>query len=121
MRLLADENIQQPTVRFLSARVWDVVWAPEAGLAGAADEPLFRYAQQLGRTLLTYNAHFADLRQLAAGRHHGVIRLRYGNQRADAVHPRLAAALESLRDQDLRDTLVTLTDERIRMRKTLPG
>jgi predicted nuclease of predicted toxin-antitoxin system len=120
MQLLADENIQQVTVRFLSERGWDILWAADEGLSGAPDERIFEHAQRRRRILLTYNAHFADIRELAIHAHHGVIRLRYSNQRVDFVHAHLLAALDHLKGQDLRDTLVTLTDDRIRIRKTLP-
>lgn len=119
MRLLADENIQPDTVRLLRERGFDVLGAFDAGLGGAPDPRVFAEAQRLERMLLTYNAHFADLRALAAQRHHGIVRLRFSNQRVDFVHPRLLAALEKLGQQDLRDTLVTLTDDSIRLRKTL--
>jgi predicted nuclease of predicted toxin-antitoxin system len=119
MQLLADENIQQVTVWFLREQGWDILWAADESLAGADDARLFARAQERQRILLTYNAHFADLRKLAAHPHHGIIRLRFKNQRVDFVHPRLCAALEHLKPQDLRNTLVTLTDDHIRVRKTL--
>ncbi len=121
MQLLADENIQQPTVRFLHARGWDIRWIPDEGLAGADDSRVFAYAQQGNRALLTYNADFVDIRALATSRHSGIIRLRFSNQRQDVVNPHLLAALEQLRKVDLNDTLVTITDDRIRIRKTFPS
>lgn len=118
MQLLADENIQQPTVRFLQDRGWDIRWIPDEGLSGADDASVFTYAQKGCRALLTYNADFVDVRVLDASSHSGIIRLRFSNQHQDFVHPHLLAALEQLRHADLRDTLVTITDERIRLRKT---
>jgi predicted nuclease of predicted toxin-antitoxin system len=120
MQLLADENVQQPTVRLLQDRGWDVRWIPDEGLAGADDVRVFGHAQEGRRTLLTYNADFVDVRALAAGRHFGIIRLRFSNQRRDFVHLHLLAALEQLRNEDLGDTLVTIADDRIRVRKTRP-
>jgi hypothetical protein len=37
------------------------------------------------------------------------------------VNPHLLSALEQLRQVDLNDMLVTITDDRIRMRKTHPS
>lgn len=119
MRILADENIQDVTVQFLRGRGWDIVAAADEGLSGLSDERIFEHAQAHQRIVLTYNAHFSDLRELAADRHVGVIRLRFSNQRAAVVHPLLESALEKLKGQDLRDALVTLSDDRIRVRKTL--
>lgn len=120
MKLLADENIQRPTVRFLQDRGWDVRWIPDEGLTGADDASVFGHAQKDCRTLLTYNDDFVDVRALDASPHSGIIRLRFSNQHQDFVHPHLLAALERLRAEDMRDTLVTITDERIRLRKTGP-
>jgi predicted nuclease of predicted toxin-antitoxin system len=118
MQLLADENIQQPTVRFLQDRGWDIRWIPDEGLSGADDASVFGHAKKMCRALLTYNADFVDVRALEASHHSGIIRLRFSNQRQDFVHPHLLAALERLRHEDPCDTLVTITDERIWLRKT---
>jgi predicted nuclease of predicted toxin-antitoxin system len=118
MQLLADENIQQPTVRFLQDRGWDIRWIPDEGLSGADDAIVFGHAQKGCRALLTYNADFVDVRALEATHHSGIIRLRFSNQRQEFVHPHLLAGLEKLRHEDLSDTLVTITDGRIRLRKT---
>jgi predicted nuclease of predicted toxin-antitoxin system len=120
MQLLADENIQQPTVRHLQSRGWDILWIPDVGLAGALDSRVFEYAQEGNRALLTYNADFVDMRALSSTCHGGIIRLRFSNQCQAFVHPRLLAALNQLRNEDLSDTLVTITDDRIRIRKTRP-
>jgi len=121
MHILADENIQQPTVRFLQEQGWDIRWIPDEGMAGSDDERVFEHAQNNHRALLTYNADFVDIRALSVSHHNGIIRLRFSNQRVDFVHLHLIAALEQFRNADLRDTLVTITDDRIRVRKTLPG
>ena len=68
--------------------------------------------------MVTYNADFVDLRALAAVHHHGIIRLRLRDQRLASVHPILQAALAELSGHDLHDTLVTVTNQRIRIRHT---
>ena len=118
MRLLADENIQAVTVRFLQSLGHDVQSVMGAGLKSADDDSVFDHAQAEGRVLLTFNADFADLRELARKNHCGVIRLRVSNQRAAYLHPVLEKALTCFADSDLRNTLVTLADRRTRVRKT---
>ena len=68
--------------------------------------------------MLTYNGDFADIRDLAGKDHHGVIRLRIENQRIGYAHPLFKEALEKLRGLNLRNTLVTVMDDRLRIRKT---
>jgi hypothetical protein len=60
--------------------------------------------------LMTYNEDFADIRELAGKHHSGIIRLRVSNQRA--------AAIDHIRGLDLCDSLVTVSDSRVRIRKT---
>ena len=118
MRLLADENLQEPTLRFLRELGHDVHGVNEAGLKSAPDADIFRQAQQEQRVVLTYNGDFADIRDLTGKDYHGVIRLRIENQRVGYAHPLLKEALEKLRDMNLHNTLVTVMDDRLRIRKT---
>jgi len=118
MRLLVDENLQEPTLAFLRDLGHDVRGIKEEGLRGAADPEIFGRATQTERVLLTYNVDFVDLRKLAGERHHGIIRLRVSNQRISFMHPILRAALERVAGLDLTDTLVTVSDKRVRIRKT---
>lgn len=118
MRILADENIQEPTLRFLRELGHDVRGVHEAGLKSAPDTDVFQQAQQEQRIVLTYNCDFADIRDLAGKNHHGVIRLRIENQRLAYMHPLLKEALGKLHGLSLRNTLVTVMNDRLRLRKT---
>ena len=118
MRILADENIQEPTLHFLRELGHDVRGVNEAGLKSAPDADIFRQAQHEQRVVLTYNCDFADIRDLVGKNHHGVIRLRIENQRVYHMHPLLKEALQKLQDMNLRNTLVTVMDDRLRIRKT---
>ena len=60
MRLLADENIQTATVRFLAGLGHDVQRLDDAGLKSAVDEKIFAHAQNERRILLTFNVDFVD-------------------------------------------------------------
>jgi len=68
--------------------------------------------------VLTYNGDFADIRDLSGKDHYGVIRLRIENQRVGYAHPLLKEAPGKLRDMNLHNTLVTVMDDRLRIRKT---
>lgn len=118
MRLLVDENLQEPTIRFLRKLGHDVLWVNDAGLKTAPDPLIFQRAQQDHRVLLTYNGDFSDVRDLIHHDHPGIIRLRITNQRTDYAHPILAEALEKLNGLQLHNTLVTIMDDRLRIRKT---
>ena len=118
MRLLVDENLQQPTLALLRTLGHDVRGVIEEGLASSDDQTIFAHAHQTQLVLLTYNVHFADLRQLLGKHHSGIIRLRISNQRLSYMHPILEAALNRIQQLELSDSLVTISDERIRIHKT---
>jgi len=118
MRLLADENIQHATVELLRSLGNDVRSIKEEGLASVSDEVVFSHAQKTGRTLITYNADFADIRDLAGRHHGGIIRLRISNQRLHYVQPVLEKAFRVIQDMALGDMLVTISDRRVRIRAT---
>jgi predicted nuclease of predicted toxin-antitoxin system len=118
MRLFADENILVPTISFLRDLGHDVRGVEDVDLGSAPDEAIFAHARQHGRVLLTYNEDFVDLRELVGVQHPGIIRLRIRNQRAWHVHPILQAALEHLVATDMKNTLVTVSDHRVRIRRT---
>ena len=67
MRLFLDENMPVVTPAFLRELGHDAVGVHDEGLVGEDDDCIFRHAKKTGRTLLTYNADFVDLRALGAG------------------------------------------------------
>lgn len=118
MRLLVDEDIQQPTIEFLRQIGHDARGIKEEGLATRSDEIIFERAQQSQRVLLTYNVDFTDIRELAGKHHYGAIRLRITNQRLLYLHPILERVLKDISSVELNDTLVTVSDNRVRVRNT---
>jgi len=118
MRILADENIQEPTLHFLRELGHDVRGVMEVGLKSAPDPDVFQLAQREQRSILTYNCDFTDIRNLTGKNHYGVIRLRIENQRISYMHPLLKEALGKLHSMNLSNTLVTIMDDRLRLRKT---
>jgi predicted nuclease of predicted toxin-antitoxin system len=118
MQLLVDENLQEATLTFLRRLGHDVRGVQEEGLTSADDQIIFHHARRTERVLSTYNVDFVDIRELTGMHHSGVIRLRIRNQRLADMHPILAAALDQLREHDLADSLVTVSDDRIRIRNT---
>ncbi len=118
MRLLVDENLQIPTIELLRKLGHDVVSVYDEDLESREDELIFERARQTNRALLTYNTDFADVRSLADIHHSGVIRLRLVNQRLTVAHAILQLAIAKLQDHDLTDSLVTVSEGRIRIRHT---
>jgi len=94
---LADENVQPSVVRALVERGVDIVGAVDAGLGGALDTEVARFAAEQGRIVLTHDRGFAG--QMAALRSPppGVVVLRPG----DMARDRVLAAIDVLPVPDL--------------------
>lgn len=118
MRLLADENIQPATVELLRSIGNDVQCIREEGLSSISDADVFSHARETGRTLITFNTDFADIRDLAGRHHPGIIRLRVSNQRTSYLHPVLERAFKKIGNMAMADMLVTICDRRLRIRHT---
>jgi len=69
MRLFCDENIRDTTTEWLRTLGHDAVSVKEVGIEGADDKAVLDHAIAEGRVLLTFNADFADLRDLAGKEH----------------------------------------------------
>ena len=60
MRLLADENVEAPLVRWLQSQRHDVIWAAEQ-LRGRPDTVLVSAAREENRVLITGDLDFGEL------------------------------------------------------------
>lgn len=119
LTVLLDQNVPRLVGQFLRHRrpEWRVLHASEVGLAGAADERLFQWAQQERAIVVTFDEDFADARMYPLGSHAGVIRLRVWPTTVEQAQEALERLLASVADEDLPGSLVIIDRERIRVRK----
>jgi len=119
MRLLVDENMPRSTLPTLVASGHDAEDVRDVGLRGAADQPIFRYACDQDRMLVTRDLDFANLLQYPLGTHPGILVLRLPETlRPEAVLRTLTAALSQLGGRDLRGDLVIVEWTRVRVRSS---
>ena len=89
----------------------------EIGLATTEDEFVFNTSLANGRTLITFDEGIGDYRELPLPDHHpGVIRLKLHPQRWQWVSTRLAQFLQTTTAEELRDKLIILYNDRVRVR-----
>ncbi|HXG35199.1 MAG TPA: DUF5615 family PIN-like protein [Bryobacteraceae bacterium] len=119
LTVLLDQNVPRLVGQFLRLRrpEWRVLHASEVGLAGAADERIFQWAQQERAIVITFDEDFADARMYPLGSHAGVIRLRVWPTTVEQTQQALERLLENVADEDLPGSLVIIDRERIRVRK----
>lgn len=70
----------------------------EIGLNGATDDSIFRWAQNDGSIVVTFDEDFADARMYPAGPHAGVIRLRVWPSTVENTEAALERLLENVAD-----------------------
>jgi predicted nuclease of predicted toxin-antitoxin system len=123
LTILLDQNVPRLVGQFLRRRrpEWRVLHASEVGLAGAADERVFQWAQEERAIIVTFDEDFADARLYPLGSHAGVIRLRVWPTTVEQTQDALERLLASVPDEDLLQSLVIINRVRIRIRRLRAG
>ena len=117
MKFLADQNVRFRAVLALRKAGYDIMHTSEIGLATTEDEFVFNTALANGRTLITFDEGIGDYRELPLPDHHsGVIRLKLHPQRWQWVSTRLEQFLRTTNAEELKDKLIILYNDRVRMR-----
>ncbi|HEY4611777.1 MAG TPA: DUF5615 family PIN-like protein [Bacteroidota bacterium] len=117
MRFLLDQNLSPQTSAFLRTLGYDVLDVGQLGLAGASDLDILQRARTESRIVITFNADFADVREIPLGNHAGVIRLRIFPQTIEVLHPILKRELAELQSINLSGCLVIIDNWRVRLKR----
>lgn len=117
MKFLADQNVRFRAVLALRKSGYDIIHTSEIGLATTEDEFVFDTSLANGRTLITFDEGIGDYQELPLPEHHpGVIRLKLHPQRWQWVSTRLEQFLQTTTAEELKDRLVILYNDRVRIR-----
>ena len=117
MRLLADVHISPRTVEFLSALGHDVVRVGETLPAQASDETIVSYADEDDRFILTQDLDFSAIIALTGRSSPSLISLRLSSSRIEYVNTILQKVLTDVEDHLVRGAIVTIEDQRVRVRQ----
>lgn len=117
MQFLADQNIRFRAVLALRENGFDILHTSEIALAEAEDHAILNWAIQHNRTLIAFDQGFGDLRQtVLPSRHSGVIRLKLFPQKWEWVNQHLSEFLKSTNESELKNHLIILYNNRVRIR-----
>jgi len=117
-RILVDQNVRIEIAEALRKDGHEVVRAGETGSARRDDEALFRWAADNGFTILTFDVDFAERAYWNPEPHAGIVRLRLEPQTPGHVLPFLRAFLSSYHPEHLKNSLVVLTESKVRIRRS---
>jgi predicted nuclease of predicted toxin-antitoxin system len=117
MKFLADQNVRFRAVLALRKVGYDILHTSEIGLATTEDEFVFNTALANGRTLITFDEGIGDYQELPLPEYHpGVIRLKLHPQRWQWVSTRHEQFLQTTNAEELKDKLIILYNDRVRIR-----
>jgi predicted nuclease of predicted toxin-antitoxin system len=113
-----DQNIPRPVLSWLRVQKpdWVVDHASEVGLAGKPDVDVFRWAQEHGAVIFTFDEDFADQRAYPVGKHHGVVRLRIWPTSIAETKNAIRMLIAEVPGEELAGALVIVGRTRIRIR-----
>jgi predicted nuclease of predicted toxin-antitoxin system len=117
--ILLDQNIPEAIAPWLSDRLpeWRVLHVKTLQLDGAADEVIYRWAQQRDAIIATYDEDFADARMYPLGGHRGIIRLRVWPTTIENTQHALMRLISSVPDSDWHGSLIIIDNHKIRVRR----
>ena len=104
-------------MEFLRGLGHEVVHALDLGLARAADEEIVDQAKAKGMTILTEDLDFGAMLAVTREIEPGVIILRVGNWRREAIEDRLRTVFEALPEESFKNSIATVDRHRVRFRR----
>jgi predicted nuclease of predicted toxin-antitoxin system len=116
MRLKLDENQPRALLGVLREAGHEADTVADEGLAGAADAELASRCRAEGRALLTFDLHFADLRQYPPDQHAGLLVLRLRSHAVRHVLRVVHRILPLLATEPVQGRLWLIGDAQVRIR-----
>jgi predicted nuclease of predicted toxin-antitoxin system len=120
MKSKLDENLPTALAELLRAAGHDTQTVADEGLGGGLDPRILQVAASEGRTLLTFDLDFADVRQYPIGSHAGIVVFRLHDQRWAVLEPPARRLIDSGLLDRLGGGLAIVDESRVRIRTKRP-
>ncbi len=121
MKFKLDENLPTALKELLQAAGHDAMTVADEALGGAADPKVLQIATSEGRTLLTFDLDFADIRRFPIGSHAGIVVFRLHDQRWAVLERPARQLIESGLLDGLQNGLAIVDESRARIRTKKPS
>jgi predicted nuclease of predicted toxin-antitoxin system len=116
VRFKVDENLPVEIAELLGSSGHEADTVADENASGVADTALAALCRREGRTLITLDRGFADIRAYPPGEYQGIVVLRPERQDKDAVLRLSSQLVEALRQHPLAGYLWVLEPHRLRLR-----
>ncbi len=117
MIIKLDENLPIAVAAQLTNLGHDVDTVQDEGLQGYDDDAVWLGAQRDGRFLITQDLDFSDLRRYVFSEHCGLMIVRLHETGLNALSARISDVFQSSEQFDWANSLVIVTDHKIRVRR----
>jgi predicted nuclease of predicted toxin-antitoxin system len=115
MKIKLDENLPTALVELLRAEGHDAMTVADEALGGSKDPEVLQVAASEGRTLLTFDLDFCDIRQYPIGSHAGIVVFRLHDQRWVVLEQPVRRLIESDLLDRLQCGLAIVDESRVRI------
>jgi predicted nuclease of predicted toxin-antitoxin system len=116
MRLLLDQGLPRSAAGILRAVGLDAVHVGECAMATATDLDILDYARRESYVVVTLDADFHALLVLNYAAAPSVVRIRVEGLRAAETADVVQATVNRCRDELLRGAMISVTEDRVRVR-----
>lgn len=116
MKLLIDMNLSPKWVGVLKGGGWEAVHWSSEGSATATDLELMTFAAQHQFTVLTHDLDFGAILATTHGEKPSVVQIRIDDINHAVIGPRVVAVLQQMKSELETGALVTIHEERARVR-----
>lgn len=116
MKVLLDQGLPCSAARLLRDVGIDAVHTGQCGLATANDADILEVARRQGRVVFTLDADFHTLLAMSRAAAPSVVRIRIEGLRADKLAALAQLVVERCRDELAQGAMVSVTEDRIRVR-----
>jgi len=116
MKIKLDENLPAALTQLLRAAGHDPMTVADEALGGSKDPKVLQVATSEGRTLLTFDLDFADIRRYPVGSHVGIVVFRLRDQRWVVLEQPARQLIQSGLLDRLQSGLAIVDESRVRTR-----
>lgn len=116
MKLLFDQGLPRSAAGRLRDYGMDAVHASECGLSTATDAEIINFARRENRTIFTLDADFHAILAVSRASSPSVVRIRIEGMNSESLVELAKDILDRCADELSRGSLVSVTEDRIRIR-----
>lgn len=117
MHLLLDQGLPRSAAELLRQAGIDTIHVGEIGMAAAKDSEILEHASKEGRAVVTLDADFHALLALSSASQPSVIRIRMEGLKGDTCAALVQAVIAQCQQDIQLGSVITVQDQRIRIRR----